>query len=70
MYTAEIVGSESRTMTVAVYQGHKAEEVSPDKDARTFSLLTTAIGMATARRKVRIDSVIRLGSFFGVPSSC
>ncbi|KAJ7747870.1 hypothetical protein B0H14DRAFT_445952 [Mycena olivaceomarginata] len=26
MYTAEIVGSESRTMTVAVYQGHKAEE--------------------------------------------
>jgi hypothetical protein len=36
MYTAKIVGNESRTMTVAVYQGDKAEEVSPPTASRGF----------------------------------
>jgi hypothetical protein len=49
-------------MTVAVYQGNGAEEVSPDKYARVFSLLRNAVGMATTSREVWIDSVIRLGS--------
>jgi hypothetical protein len=52
MYTAKIMGNESRTMTVAVYQGNGAEEVSPDKYARVFFLLRNAVGMATKSREV------------------